>query len=117
MDGSLASMRDALAQIERQHANLAQHAARPAYFTNAVLRPQQLDILELIRDADALESTLFRPATREGAPLDAAPSAPRLTAAPSVAPIPVPAALQQPRTDDDDDARPFLEAAEQLLHN
>ena len=59
MEAQLASIRASLESLHTQNIATIAHASRPAYFTNAVLNPQRLDILELIRDADALESSLF----------------------------------------------------------
>ena len=68
MDASLASIRTALEQLHAQNVATISHAKRTAYFTNAVLNPQRLDILELIRDADAFEASLYVSAPPEPTP-------------------------------------------------
>ena len=58
MDASLASIRTALEQLHAQNVATISHAKRTAYFTNAVLNPQRLDILELIRAVSYTHLTL-----------------------------------------------------------
>lgn len=116
MEAQLASIRASLESLHTQNIATIAHASRPAYFTNAVLNPQRLDILELLRDADALESSLFvtnRQPNSENAP---GPSTTPAEPKPFLRPVPVPTPLKQAPTSDTD-ARTYLLAAEKLLQN
>lgn len=113
MDASLASIRTALEQLHAQNVATISHAKRTAYFTNAVLNPQRLDILELIRDADAFEASLYVSAPPEPTPgPSTAPAEPK----PHFRSVPVPTPLKQSHHADSD-ARTYLLAAEKLLQN
>ena len=113
MDASLASIRTALEQLHAQNVATISHAKRTAYFTNAVLNPQRLDILELIRDADAFEASLYVSAPPEPTPgPSTAPAEPK----PHFRAVPVPTPLKQSHQADSD-ARTYLLAAEKLLQN
>ena len=99
MDASLASIRTALEQLHAQNVATISHAKRTAYFTNAVLNPQRLDILELIRDADAFEASLYVSAPPEPTPgPSTAPAEPK----PHFRSVPVPTPLKQSHQADSD---------------
>ena len=68
MDTHLDALQRTLDALHTQLAYTKEQQQHPSYFTNAVLRTNQLDILELIRDADQLEASLFAyPARDDGA--------------------------------------------------
>lgn len=66
MDAQIASISDSLARIDALHKHESAAQSQPQFFTNAVLGPARIDILELIRDADQLEASLFAPSSRAG---------------------------------------------------
>lgn len=110
METHVAAIHASLDQLHALHARTAESSRRRPYFTNAVLNPAHVDILELIRDADAFEASLFvAPAKGERT---SAPEAPK----PALRPVPVPSPLKHPRTEPCD-ARTYLLAAEKLLQN
>ncbi|WFD20247.1 hypothetical protein MCAP1_002491 [Malassezia caprae] len=109
METHLAAIHASLDELHALHARMAESSGRRAYFTNAVLNPAHVDILELIRDADAFEASLFVAPRGERA---GAPEAPK----PALRPVSVPTPLKQPRTESSD-ARTYLLAAEKLLQN
>ncbi|PKI83906.1 hypothetical protein MVES_002278 [Malassezia vespertilionis] len=61
MDAHIASIQ---ASLDAIHAQQAQASSQSSYFSNAVLNTPRLDILELIRDADPMEASLFSYAPR-----------------------------------------------------
>ena len=83
METHVAAIHASLDQLHALHARTAESSRRRPYFTNAVLNPAHVDILELIRDADAFEASLFvAPAKGERT---SAPEAPK----PALRPVPV----------------------------
>lgn len=110
METHLAAIHASLDQLHALHARISESSSRPSYFTNAVLNPGRVDILELIRDADAFEASLFVAPTK--GERTGAPEAPK----PALRPVAVPTPLKQPRTEPSD-ARTYLLAAEKLLQN
>lgn len=109
METHLAAIHTSLDQLHALHARMAESSSRHPYFTNAVLNPTHVDILELIRDADAFEASLFVAPKGERVGASEAPK-------PALRPVPVPTPLKQPRTESSD-ARTYLLAAEKLLQN
>lgn len=98
------------------HAQLehARHAQRPAYFTNAVLRGGDVDILELIRDADQLEASLFAYApNNESTERTETPRAPQ----PRAVHIPTPLRQGVAGEPGEHSARFYLLAAEKLMQS
>ena len=130
MDAHLAPITASLDQIHALHRRGQAASRRPAFFTNAVLNPQQLDILELIRDADQLEASLFAyPGGRPDDAGDAGPSGADSEAAhPRLRAVRMPTPLKKSRSaaaapgapgseEPAHDARTLLAAAEKLIEN
>ncbi|WFC94596.1 hypothetical protein MBRA1_001229 [Malassezia brasiliensis] len=115
MDTHLDALQRTLDALHTQLAYTKEEQQNPSYFTNAVLRTNQLDILELIRDADQLEASLFAyPARDDGA--ERGGEGP-LTPQPRAVHIPTP--LRRSATDAPGahSARFYLEAAEKLMQS
>lgn len=108
METHLAAIHASLDQLHALHARMNEASKQKECFTQAVLHPGQVDILELIRDADAFEASLFVSQGERSGDI----KAPK----PALRPVTVPTPLKQPRTETSD-ARTYLLAAEKLLQN
>lgn len=110
MDAQVAAIASALDALRIQNDQSAAFERIPRVFTNAVLNPEKIDILELIRDADPLEASLFAPSRQSDDASDGREegSRPRL-----LHPIAVPAPLREGSTD----VAALLNAAEGLIQN
>lgn len=107
MDAQVAAISTSLDALRAQHERAAAAERAPRIFTNAVLNPARIDILELIRDADALEASLFVNAPADDADERDGPR-PR-----QVQPIEVPSPLRRGSTD----VPSLLAAAERVIQH
>lgn len=107
MDAQVAAISTSLDALRAQHERAAAAERAPRIFTNAVLNPARIDILELIRDADALEASLFVNAPADDADEQDGPR-PR-----PVQPIEVPSPLRRGSTD----VPSLLAAAERVIQH
>lgn len=115
MEAALAAIHGALDEMHAQRADESAALAAPAYFTNAVLRTGQVDILELIRDADQLEASLFSypPAA------DGAERGEPVASAPALRPVRIPTPVRRSVHDAPGEHTTafYLASADQLVQN
>lgn len=115
MEAPLASLHGSLDAIRAQCSASKSTDSAPSYFTNAVLRPDNVDILELIRDADQLEASMFA-YPPEDVERERGAETPR---APQIKPVHIPTPLRKGVTSapGEHSAQFYLLAAEKLMQS
>ena len=112
METQLDALQHTLSGLHEQNKVAKEQNRRPTYFTNAVLRSGPQEILDLIRDADQLEASLFTCPPQDD-PKDRNHT--QSTPMPRSIHIPTPLRKSASEVPDEHNARYFLLAAENLM--